>query len=208
MTTRVAALLGFTFLATAIAQDRMPPIPADKMTDAQKKSVHELLSTPRGGSAPTGPFIPLMRSPELMDRLQRVGEYLRFQGSLDGKLREMTILMTSRQIMQQYEWNAHYPLAVKAGMRPEIGNAIAAGRRPEGLSEDEETVYNFVAELIANKSVSDPTYARMKDKFGDQAIVDVTALYGYYSTIGLVMNVARTPAQAESSAPKLMAFPR
>jgi 4-carboxymuconolactone decarboxylase len=193
---------------SAAAQDRMPPIPADKLTPAQKKSVELLTATPRGAAGAGGPFVPLLRSPELMNRLQAVGEYLRFNNTLPQKLVEMAILMTARQWAQQYEWNAHHPLALKAGLKPEIALAIAAGRHPEGMAEDEEMVYNFVGELLQNHSVSDPSYARLLGKFGEQGVVDTTGLVGYYATLAGILNVARAPAQPDSTAPKLALFPR
>ena len=179
----------------------MPPIPADKLTPAQKHSAELLAATPRGAAGAGGPFVPLLRSPELMDRLQAVGEYLRYKNSVPQKLVEMAIIMTARQSMQQYEWNAHYPLAMKAGLPVETANAIAVGRRPESLAADEEIVYNFTAELLQNKSVSDPTYARMLAKFGEQGVVDTTGLVGYYSTLAMILNVARAPAQPEVPRP-------
>jgi 4-carboxymuconolactone decarboxylase len=209
MKLRNLAVLSCVCLAPLLAQDRMPPIPADKQTPAQKKSVQLLAATPRGPAVGGGgPFVPLLRSPELMNRLQSVGEYLRFNNSVPQKLVEMSILMTARQLTQQYEWNAHYPLALKAGLKPDAAAAIAAGRRPEGMAEDEEMIYNFVAELLQNKSVSDPTYARVLNKFGEQGIVDTTGLVGYYATLAMILNVARSPAQPDSTAPKLAPFPR
>ena len=186
----------------------MPPIPADKQTPAQKKSAELLAATPRGAAGAGGPFVPLLRSPELMNRLQAVGAYLRFNNSVPQKLVEMAILMTSRQATQQYAWDAHHPLALKAGLNPEIAAAIAVGRRPEGMAADEEIVYNFVAELLQNKSVSDSSYQRLQAKFGDQGVIDTTGLVGYYSTLALILNVARTPSQPDSRAPKLAPFPR
>ena len=208
MNLHFAAAIFLVVSVAVLAQDRMPPIPADKLTPAQKHSSELLAATPRGAGGAGGPFVPLLRSPELMDRLQAVGEYLRFKNSVPQKLVEMAIIMTARQSMQQYEWNAHYPLAVKAGLPQEAANAIAVGRRPDSLAADEDVVYNFVAELLQNKSVSDPTYARMLAKFGEQGIVDTTGLVGYYSTLAMILNVARSPAQADSTAPKLAPFPR
>ena len=209
MKLRDLAVLSCVCLVPLLAQDRMPPIPADKQTPAQKKSVQLLAATPRGPAVGGGgPFVPLLRSPELMNRLQSVGEYLRFNNSVPQRLVEMSILMTARQLTQQYEWNAHYPLALKAGLKPDAAAAIAAGRRPEGMAEDEEIVYNFVAELLQNKSVSDPTYARVLTKFGEQGVVDTTGLVGYYATLAMILNVARSPAQPDSTAPKLAPFPR
>ncbi len=142
--------------AAALAQDRMPLIPADKLTPAQKKAVELLVATPRGAAGPTGPFIPLLRSPELMNRLQAVGEYLRFHNALPQKLVEMATIMAARQFAQQYEWDAHYPLALKAGLSVDTANAIAAGRRPESLAADEEVAYTFVAELLAKQECERP----------------------------------------------------
>jgi 4-carboxymuconolactone decarboxylase len=179
--------------ATAWAQDRMPPIPADKQSPAQKKSLELLAATPRGAAGAGGPFVPLLRSPELMNRLQAVGEYLRFHNTLPQKLVEMAILITANDWKQQYEWNVHYPLALKAGLTPETAAAIAARRHPSGMAEDEAAVYDFVTELLRNKSVHDAAYARLLRKFGEQGVVDATALVGYYSTLAGILNVAQTP---------------
>jgi 4-carboxymuconolactone decarboxylase len=143
-----------------------------------------------------------------MNRLQAVGEYLRFHNSVPQKLVEMTTIMAARQFAQQYEWDAHYPLALKAGLAADTANAIAAGRRPGSLADDEEVAYNFVAELLQNKSVSDQTYASMTAKFGEQGVIDTTGLVGYYSTLAMILNVARAPGQPGSTAPKLAPFPR
>lgn len=178
----------------AAAQDRMPPIPADKLTPAQKKSLDALAATPRGTAGAAGPFVPLLRAPELMDRLQAVGEYLRYKNSLPQKLVEMTILMTARQWTQQYEWNVHQPLALKAGLKAETAAAIAEGRRPVGMDADEEMAYEFNHELALNKSVSDATYARVVKRFGEQGAIELTGVTGYYSALAMVMSVARTPS--------------
>jgi len=120
----------------------------------------------------------------------------------------MAIIMSARQFAQQYEWDSHYPLALKAGLTVDTANAIAAGRRPESLAPDEAVAYNFVAELLQNKSVSDATYASMTAKFGEQGVIDTTGLIGYYSTLAMILNVAHAPGQPGSTAPKLAAFPR
>jgi 4-carboxymuconolactone decarboxylase len=200
-------IFGFTLVSMiglAIAQDRMPPIPSDKLTDAQKKAAANLVAGPRGRV--NGPFIPLMRSPELMDRLQKVGEYIRFDNSLGHKLTEFTILITSRRWTQETEWNSHSDLALKAGLEPEIIAAVRDGRRPAGMSADEEAIYNFCVELDQNRSISDATYDAVLKKFGEQGVIDLTGTVGYYTTLAMVLNVARTPLQA-GVAPSLTRFP-
>src|ERR1700731_908807 len=116
----------------AMAQDRMPEIPADKMTEAQKKAAEEFVAG--RGTPVVGPFIPLLRSPEVMLRAKAMGDYLRFRSVLPPRLSEFAILITARQWTQQFEWGVHAPIAVKAGVSPEIVNAIAEGTRPAGMS--------------------------------------------------------------------------
>jgi 4-carboxymuconolactone decarboxylase len=193
-------------VGAAAAQDRMPPIPKDKMTEAQKKAFEEVTAGPRGGGGAEGPFVPLLRSPELMSRLQKTGEYLRFHNTIGPKLTEFVILLTARQWTQQYEYDAHQPLALKAGLNQEIISAITEGRRPTGMAADEEIVYDFCSELRQNHSVSDATYARAVSKFGEQGVVDMTGLVGYYTTLAMIMNVARSPLPEGKKAP-LAAFP-
>ena len=199
------AVLFLSIAGAALAQDRMPPIPADKMTDVQKKVAAALVAGPRGELV--GPFIALLRSPDFMDRLQKVGEYIRYQNSLGHKLTEFTILLTSRRWTQEFEWDSHYDLALKAGVEPEILAAVRDGRRPTAMSADEEVVYDFCSELEQNQSVSDATYARAAKSFGEQGIIDLAGTVGYYTTLGMIMNVARTPLP-QGKTPALQKYPK
>ncbi len=203
-----SSLLGLSLPAGAAAaeglQDRMPPIPADKMTDAQNKAAAEILSGPR--KAVVGPFIPLLRSPELMSRLQKVGEYLRFNTKLGPNVSEFVILQMARHLTQQFEWDSHVELALKAGVKQETITAVAEGRRPEGMTDDEETVYEFCSEIRLHQSVCDASYARVVKRCGEQGVIDIAALCGYYTTLAYVMNVARTPLPSGKT-PALAYFP-
>src|SRR6476646_1814968 len=119
----------------------MPPLDPVTMTDAQRRAADELAAGPRGGVK--GPFIPLLRSPELMDRLQKVGEYLRFQSSLEPRIGEFVMCVVSRQWTQQFEWAVHVPLALKAGVNAGTLDDLAAGRRPQKMANDEAIAYDF-----------------------------------------------------------------
>lgn len=189
------SLLGLSAPADAAAADgvadRMPPIPMDHMTEAQKKAAEEIIAGPR--KALEGPFHPLLRSPELMSRLQKVGAYLRFNTKLGSNISEFIILLTARQWTQQFEWDSHQDLALKAGIKPETIKAIAEGRRPSAMTPDEEMVYEFCTELRLHQSVCDASYAQIANRFGDQGVIDIVGLCGYYTLLGMVMNVARTP---------------
>jgi 4-carboxymuconolactone decarboxylase len=183
----------------------MPPIPQGEMTPAQKQAAEELIAGRRGEIL--GPFVAALRSPEFTRRLQRLGEYLRYDSSLEPRLREMAILLTAREWTQQFEWDAHAPMARDRGFKPDLIQAIAEGRRPDGMAEDEEIIHDFFMELERNRSVSERTYARAAARFGEQGVIDLVGTIGYYSTLARIMNVARTPLP-EGKAPALEPFPR
>jgi len=186
-------------------QDRMPPLPAGKMTDAQRKAAAEMIAGPRKGVK--GPFIPLLRSPELMDRLQKVGEYLRFQSSLEQRISELIMLIVSREWTQHFEWFVHVPLGRKAGISEDTIAALAEGRRPSGMSEDEELAYDFCVELLRNKGVSETTYRRAVMKLGENGVIDMIGVAGYFTTVSMVMNVAHSPPSDDHSVAALSPYP-
>ena len=128
-----------------------------------------------------------------MRRLQRLGEYVRYESALEPRLRELTILVTARQWSQDFEWAVHAPLARGAGLSRAVVDAVAAGRRPDGMQPDEALVFDFCTELQRSRTVSDATYARALSKFGEQGIVDMVSLHGYYTMIAMVLNTALTP---------------
>ena len=187
-----AALSIFCVLASPLAaQDRMPPIPPDKLTEAQKKAA-EAFAEGRGYQI-RGPFVPLIRSPEVMLRAKALSDYLRFKSVLEPRINELAIIITAREWTQQYVWQAHQPAALKAGLRREIAEAVADGRRPSGMADDEEIAYDTATEILRLKRVSDATYARAVAKFGEQGVIDLLGVIGYYNLLAIVMNTTRTP---------------
>ena len=184
--------------------DRMPEIPADKMTPEQKKAADEFFAERK--VAIFGPFVPLLRSPEVMQRARAMGDYLRYKSVLPAALNEFTILITARRWSQSYEWAVHQPIALKAGLKPEITQALAEGRRPQGMSADEEIIYDFSTELHENQCVSDATYAHAVSRFGEQGVIDLLGVNGYYTFLAIVLNTTRTAAP--KNAPTIPQFPR
>ena len=182
-------------------RDRMPPLPPDSLTAAQRAAADELSRGPRGGVF--GPFVPLLRSPDLLTPLQKTGEYLRYKSALPPRLSELAILLVARRWRQQVEWHIHAPIAEQAGLARAHIDAIAQGRRPEGMQEDEATLYDFLTELQLNHSVSDTTYGRGVEHFGERGVVDLCGLCGYYTTLAMVMNAAQT-ALPDGVPPPLM----
>lgn len=199
-----AAILTFVLNAlTADAQTRMPPIPEGSLTDEQKAAVAEFEQV-RGSLS--GPWHVLVRSPGLLNPARSLSDYVRFNSSLPPRLSELAILITAREWTSQYEWNAHHGLAMRGGLDPEIATALAEGRRPEGMAPDEAALYDFCIELHRNRSVSDATYARALELLGEQGIVDMIGLSGWYTLVAMALNVARvTP---ENPTQTLQPFPR
>jgi 4-carboxymuconolactone decarboxylase len=200
---RLAALALAAVSFGAGAQDRMPPISAAELTEQQAQAVAEFTAA-RGQV--TGPWIALLRSPELMKRTRGLSDYLRFESVLPGYLREFVILMTARQWGQNYEWNAHYAIAMDEGLSPDIAKAIAEGRRPEGMVAEEALLYELCLELQRNHSISDVTYERAVERFGEQGIVEIVSLAGYYTMISMILNTSRAPLPPGAT-PALAPFP-
>ena len=203
----VVAALALTLLvpSSALAQDRLPPIPADKLTDAQKKAAAEFLAERK--QAVFGPFVPLSRSPQLMIDAARMGTYLRFGNTLPRALSEFAIILQARRWTQEYEWYVHAADAKTAGLPEEIIQAVAEGRRPEKMTDEQDIIYEFGRELNDQHAVTDRTYARALARFGEQGVMDLVGVNGFYSLISMALNVGRTPLPA-GVAPALKPMPR
>lgn len=184
-----AALL---LTGAALAQSRLPTLAPEQYTAEQKRAAAEFEAARH---VPVfGPFEPLMYSPRLMSDARALGDYLRYGSAIGNVLSELAILITAREWSQDYEWHVHYPIALKAGLPPQILDAIADGRRPASMSDEQQIVYDFLIELNRNKRVSDATFERAQRRFGNQGVVDLTGISGYYTLLAMQLNVARTPA--------------
>jgi len=173
----------------AEAQERFPQLTAETMTPAQKTVADAITWGPRKSLG--GPFNAWLRSPETADRLQRVGEQLRFHSSVPRRLNEFAILITARAWDADYEWYAHYPLALQAGLKPAVAAELAAGKRPKGMAADEATVFDFLTELRRDRRVSDARFAEARALLGEQGVIDLIALAGYYDTVSMTLNLAQ-----------------
>ena len=180
---------------TAPTDDRMPPLPKEQWTDAQKLAAEEFARSRK--QEVFGPFAVMLRSPEVMLRASALGEYMRYRTVLPPRLNEFIILITARHWTQQFEWHVHQPAALKAGLDPDIVSAVAEWRRPDGMPEPEAIVYDFASELLRSQNVSDPVYARAVAAFGEQGVIDMVGVAGYYSFLSMMMNTARTPVPAD-----------
>jgi 4-carboxymuconolactone decarboxylase len=190
----------------AWAQERMPPIPAEQMTDAQKKAVADYKAL-RGVDMTGPPWTVLLRVPaHIVPALQIRLHYLN-NSALPPRLTEFAILIAARRWTNNWEWNAHSTAAAAAGLKADVMAALAEGRRPDRMADDEALVYDFSLELQDNQSVSDATYARGIEKFGEAGVVEMASIQGYYTYLAMVMSAARVTTQPGTK-PALERFPR
>lgn len=185
--------------------ERLPIPDREAMSEAQRAAADAIINGPR--KAIFGPFVPLLQTPVLMERIGKTGEALRFDGILPDRVREVAICVVARETGNQFEWQTHAPLAIKAGVAAEAIDSLAAGRRPRTLSPGEQCTIDFVTELMRRNGVSDETYTESTSRFGEAGTVELTALVGYDAMVCWIMNVARTPGPLGSKTPGLTALP-
>jgi 4-carboxymuconolactone decarboxylase len=195
------ALVGFASVVGAQSPlpPRFPDLPKEGMTDAQKRVYDAIAGGPRGGVR--GPFGVLLRSPDLADRVQKVGEHLRFNSSLPPRLNEFAILINARFWGSKYEWYAHRPLALKGGLAESIADEVARGTRPAGMKDDEEVVFDFCSILHRQHVVDDVLFKRAVSALGEQGVVDLIGVSGYYTLVSMILNVAEIPLPAGVASP-------
>jgi 4-carboxymuconolactone decarboxylase len=208
------ALIGLLLAGHVAAQEelrRFKLTPFEQMTPAQRAYANAVMSGPvsstgsaavvAGANTIGSPYNVYLRSPLLAEPLRKVGEHIRFNSTLPPRLNEFAILITARQWGSQYEWFAHHRLALKAGLNPAVAEDLAQGRRPAAMQDDEVAIYNFSHELHHQHAVSDASYKAVVDKFGEQGVMDLIAVNGYYVLVSMVLNVDRTPVPGGAKPP-------
>lgn len=174
------------------ATKRFPQLTLDQLNGDARKLGEEIMKISSVGLA--GPYNPMLRSPQMADRLFRLLDYLRFNTSVPRRLNEFAILIQGRLWTSQVEWYAHYPLAIKAGLAESVAADLKAGRRPANMQKDEAVVYDLCMELSTTHALSDATFARAREVFTDQQIVDLIAVSGTYVTVAMLLNAGQEPA--------------
>jgi 4-carboxymuconolactone decarboxylase len=166
---------------------RFLPMKAEQLNPEQKKWADMISAPPRSAKFVNPPYRAYITNPDLANRLSALSDYLRWNTSLPPRLSELAILITARQWTAQYEWYAHYPLALKGGLDPKTADAVAAGKRPEGMKEDEAALYDLASELYRDKKVSDPVYKAALGQFGERGIMDIIGIIGYYDLVSMTL---------------------
>jgi 4-carboxymuconolactone decarboxylase len=190
---KLIAALGLVALVSALAAShaeevvRFAPLKPEELTPAQKAWADALAAPPRNGKISNPPYRAYVRSPELAPRLTALAEYLRWHTSLPPRLSELAILITAREWTAQYEWYAHYPHAIEGGLDPKVAAAIAAGKRPDNMKDDETALYDLVTALYRDKKVSDAVYKAALDHFGERGIMDIIGIVGFYGITSMTL---------------------
>ena len=180
---------------------RFPPLKAEELNPAQKAWAEMIAAPPRNAKFTNPPYRAYIRNPDLAPRLTAMSEYLRWNTSLPPRLSELAILITARQWTAQYEWFAHYPLALKGGLDPSIAKDIAAGKRPANMKDDEAALYDLAMALYVDKKVSDAIYKAALEKFGERGIMDIIGIIGYYDITSMTLITMQAAAPNDSVPP-------
>ena len=180
--------------------ERLLPLTYEEMNERQQAIWEEIKSGPRGPSA-HGPFLAWLQSPDLADRAQKLGEYLRFGAQMDKRLAELAILTVARNWTAQFEWFAHKTFAIEAGLPEAVIDSIEQRKQPDFTKEDEAAIYNFSIELQQNQNVSDATFAEAVRHIGRIGVTDLVGLLGYYTLVSMTLNVYQISLPDSQDAP-------
>jgi 4-carboxymuconolactone decarboxylase len=180
---------------------RFTPLNVEDLTPPQKAWAETIAPPPRNAKITNPPYRAYVRSPDLAPRLSALSDYLRWNTSLPPRLSELAILITARQWTAQYEWFAHYPLALKGGLDPKVAGDIAAGKRPDNMKDDEAALYDLATALYRDKKVSDPIYKAALEKFGERGIMDIIGIIGYYDLVSMTLITMQAEAPNDSVPP-------
>lgn len=181
------ALLAVIPASRAEEITRFAPLKAEDLTPPQKAWADDIAVPPRNAKFGNPPYRAYIRSPDLARRLSALSDYLRWNTSLSPRLSELAILITAREWTAQYEWFAHYPLALKGGLDPKVADAIAAGKRPDTMKDDEAALYDLATALYRDRKVSDAVYKAALEKFGERGIMDIIGIIGYYDLVSMTL---------------------
>jgi 4-carboxymuconolactone decarboxylase len=168
-------------------QSRLTPLCEDRMSEDQRRVLSDILQGPRGNL--DGPFLAWIHSPLLADHAQRLGAFCRYHTQLELRLSELAILLTAAWWQSQAEWQIHEPIARSSGLSEEVIDALRAQVTPAFSRDDEAIVYHLGEELYRTRRVSDARYQAAVDAFGEAAVVELVAIFGYYALVAMTLNV-------------------
>ena len=164
---------------------RLPDLAPEAMTPDQRRVHDAILAGPRG--AVQGPLRVWLNSPDFAERAQALGAYCRYASALPPRLSELAILIVGAFWKAGFEWHAHAPAGLAAGLDADVLEAVRAGRQPAFEREDEAAVHALCRELLDERRISDPTFSRAHGLLGPQGVVDLVGIVGYYGLISMTI---------------------
>jgi 4-carboxymuconolactone decarboxylase len=168
---------------------RFKPLPPEERSAAQQRLAELLTASPRGEVR--GPYVPLLYSPDLADRMRHLGDFIRFGGMLPARLKEIVILLNARRWSVDYMFAVHREMSRATGLDPAIPDAIAKGERPAGLTREESAAHDLALELLETCRVSDARFAAAREIFGEQGVIELVTFVGYYTALAMILNTAQ-----------------
>jgi len=178
---------------------RLPELDPAKYSPEQKKVHDAVVSGPRGKIV--GPIKVWLKNPGLAEHAQALGAYCRYGTSLEPRLSELAICCTGSFWKANYEWYAHAPLAIKAGVDPAAIEAIRTGGTPTFTKSDEQVIYDFATELTRTRRVSPATFERAKKELTETGVIDLVGIIGYYSLVSVTLNAFELPVPEGEKVP-------
>ncbi len=177
---------------TAAAQRRMQPIAPENLTAEQQRAA-EVYRQARGTELRSGLFMDLLRVPDAMLGAFQMRDHVQKRSVFEERLTQMATLVVLREWGQRQEWSGHAFEAARAGLDPSIIRAIAEGSRPSRMTAEEAALYDFITELQNNHGVSDSTYSRVVDRWGEAGVIEAIQIAGLYTIVGMTLNTVREP---------------
>ena len=185
--------------ATEARPKRFPQLTMENIPPQSRALAQEIVAISSVGLA--GPYNIMLRSPIFADRMKRLLDYLRFETSLPKRLNEFAILIQGRLWTSQVEWYAHYPLALKAGLRASVADDLKANIRPRDMQPDEAVVYDVCMQMSTQHAISDDLFNRAKSVLGEQQLVDLIAVSGTYVTVAMLLSLGEESSPADKPLP-------
>jgi 4-carboxymuconolactone decarboxylase len=177
---------------------RLPKLSYEELTPRQREAYDKHAAK---RTRVVGPYGVWLHSPELMDYVSPLSNYMRWDAALPEKLREFGILVTARYWDAQYSWNAHVDKARAAGISDDVINDLAANKTPTFKADDERVYYTFAMEVLKNHFVSEKTFAEARAIFGEKGVVDLIGAIGYFSMLQICLNSAEVDLQPDRTPP-------
>jgi 4-carboxymuconolactone decarboxylase len=191
----VSAVLLVSTLTASAQQNRFRQLKLEDTSGDQRALAERMLKETRVGLG--GPWNVMLRSPEMSEGLLGLYNYFRWKTALPHAVMELAILTTAREWSVQFEWFAHYPIALQAGLSPAILADVRVRKRPANMKPEEALTYDFTVELCRKHIVSDTTFQKARTLLGEKNVVDLTSLVGTYISIGALLNVAEVKTAAK-----------